>query len=152
MAAPLTASTSSKTPFQWNLAADEAFKILKSKFTSAPNLQVPDPDRQFVVEVDALDVGVRAVPSQRSSADQKLNPCTFCSLRLSLAEGNYDNSNSELLDIKLALEVWWHWLEGTEELFLIWTDHKNLEYVHSVKILNSRQVRYPNHLNLAILI
>ena len=83
IAAPLTGLTSSKVPFKCTTAADEAFRILKARFTSAPILQVPDPDQQFVVEVDASDVGVGAVQSQRSTSDQKLHPCAFFSRQLS---------------------------------------------------------------------
>ena len=42
--------------------------------------------------------------------------------------------------MKLALEEWRHWLEGTKVRFLVWTDHRNLEYIRSAKRLNSRQV------------
>ena len=58
IATPLTALTSSKVTVSWAEAAEEAFQTLKSRFTSAPIVQVPDPDCQFVVEVDASDVGV----------------------------------------------------------------------------------------------
>ncbi|XP_036408034.1 myosin heavy chain, fast skeletal muscle-like [Megalops cyprinoides] len=57
-AAPLTALTSTATRFLWSEAAQRAFDALKSCFTSAPVLTVPDPSRQFVVEVDASDIGV----------------------------------------------------------------------------------------------
>ena len=66
VAAPLTALTSSKVTFRWSFAAEEAFQDLKGRFTSAPILQVPDPAGQLVVEVDASDVGVGAILSQRS--------------------------------------------------------------------------------------
>ena len=52
--------------------------------------------------------------------------------------------NRELLAIKVALEEWRHWLEGAEHLLLVWTDHKNLEYIRSAKRLNSRQARWAN--------
>lgn len=42
----------------------------------------------------------------------------------------------------MALEEWRHWLEGAEQSFLVWTDHKNLEYLHTAKRLNSRQARW----------
>ena len=42
----------------------------------------------------------------------------------------------------MALEEWRHWLEGAEHPFLVWTDHKNLEYIQSAKRLNSRQARW----------
>ncbi|XP_075894338.1 uncharacterized protein LOC142896522 [Nelusetta ayraudi] len=142
VAAPLTALTSSKVPFCWTTAADAAFQALKTRFTSAPILRMPDPDRQYVVEVDASDVGVGAILSQRSVDDQKLHPCAFFSRRLSPAEMKYDIGNRELLAVKLALEEWRHWLEGTKQPFLVWTDHKNLEYIRSAWRLNSRQARW----------
>ena len=57
-------------------------------------------------------------------------------------ERNYDIGNRELLAMKLALEDLRHWLEGTKLLFLVWTDHKNLEYIQSAKRLNSRQAQW----------
>jgi len=39
-----------------------SYQDLKGRFTSAPILQVPDPAGQLVVEVDASDVGVGAMP------------------------------------------------------------------------------------------
>ena len=142
MASPLTALTSTKVQFRWNPAADKAFETLKTRFTSAPILQMPDPDREFVVEVDASDVGVGAVLSQRAASDGKLHPCAFYSRRLSSAEQNYDIGNRELLAVKLALDEWRHWLEGATVPFLVWTDHKNLEYIRTARRLNSRQSRW----------
>ncbi|KAF7640699.1 hypothetical protein LDENG_00022080, partial [Lucifuga dentata] len=127
IAVPLTALNSSKVPFKWTLAVEEAFRDLKSLFTSSPILQLPEPDRQLVVRVDASDVGVGAVLSQRSAEDNKLHPCAFFSRRLTSAERNYDISNRELLAVKLALEEWRHWLEGAKVPFLVWTDYKNLD-------------------------
>ncbi|KAI2657562.1 Transposon Tf2-9 polyprotein [Labeo rohita] len=108
LATPLTALTSTKTPFRWSSAADAAFAKLKSCFVSAPILVAPDPSRQFVVEVDASEVGVGMVLSQRSSADGKMHPCAYFSHRLSPAKRNYDIGNRELLAVKLALEEWRH--------------------------------------------
>ncbi|XP_048027531.1 integrin alpha-M-like [Megalobrama amblycephala] len=142
LAAPLTALTSPATTFRWSAAAEAAFTKLKSRFVSAPILVAPDPSRQFVVEVDASEVGVGAVLSQRSAADDKMHPCAFFSHRLTAAERNYDIGNRELLVVKLALEEWRHWLEGSGVPFIVWTDHKNLEYIRSVKRLNSRQARW----------
>lgn len=96
LAAPLTILTSSKVPFQWSPTADSAFQTLKTRFTSAPILQMPDPNCQFVVEVDASDVGVGAILSHRSANDQNLHPCAFFSRCLSPAERNYDIGNQEL--------------------------------------------------------
>ncbi len=142
LAAPLTSLTSIKTLFRWSSAAEAAFTKLKGCFVSAPILIAPDPSRQFVVEVDASEVGVGAILSQRSSSDDKMHPCAYFSHRLSPTERNYDIGNRELLAVKLALEEWRHWLEGLGVPFIVWTDHKNLEYIKSAKRLNSRQARW----------
>ncbi len=141
VAAPLTALTSIRS-FTWSEVAQNAFDHLKRLFTSAPILITPDPTRQFIVEVDFSDVGVGAILSQRSSWDDKVHPCAFFSHRLTSAERNYDVGNRELLAIRLALGEWRHWLEGASVPFIVWTDHRNLEYIHSAKRLNARQARW----------
>lgn len=87
-------------------------------------------------------VGGEDGPAQGSSSPPqgKLQLCAFFSRCLSPAERNYDNS--ELLAIKLALEEWCHWLERAEHPFTIWTDHKNLIFLHPVKRLNARQAHW----------
>ncbi len=143
IASPLTAMTKRNTSrLVWPPEALQAFKELKARFTSAPILRHPDPERQFTVEVDASNTGVGAVLSQRQGEPAKLYPCAFFSRKLSAAERNYDVGNRELLAMKLALEEWRHWLEGTTHPFIVLTDHKNLEYLRSAKRLNPRQARW----------
>lgn len=67
-------------------------------------------------------MGIRAVLSQKLVEDNKLHPCAILSKTLSLAERNYNVCNRELLALKAALE---HWLEGANQLFLMWTDHRS---------------------------
>lgn len=62
--------------------------------------------------------------------------------KVTTTEQNYDMGNHELLAMKLALEEWWHWLEGTTYPFTALTDHKNLEYLHLSIHLNPRQARW----------
>lgn len=90
-------------------------------------LFIPDPLRQFVVELDTSDVGVGVVLSQRDPRDGRLLPCACLSKKLSSAELNYDIGNREQLAFKVVLEECRHWLEGAEQPFLVWTDHKNIE-------------------------
>ncbi|KAI3366538.1 hypothetical protein L3Q82_000667 [Scortum barcoo] len=78
-AAPLTALTSPSRPFVWSEEAEKAFNRLRTLFTTAPVLVQPDPAQQFVVEVDASDIGVGAVLSQRRGSDGRLHPCAFFS-------------------------------------------------------------------------
>lgn len=139
LAAPLSALTSPKVPFTWSPAVDRDLVDLRHRFTTAPILVHPDLSRQFVVEVDASDIGVGAILHQQSAQDQKLHPYAFLFHRLNSAERNYDLGNRELLPVKMELEEWRHLLEGAEQPFLVWTDHKHFEYLRTAKRLNSRQ-------------
>lgn len=123
IAAPLYALSSPHTPFQCTPLAKEALQQLKTRFTTTPILTVPDPSRQFLVEMDTSNEGVGAVLSQCSENDNKLHPCAFLSRKLSLAERNYIRKR-KLLAVK------------------VWTDHKNLEYIRKAKRVNSRQARW----------
>lgn len=109
------------------------FTRLKVLLTTTRVLLHPDPDRQLVVEADKSDIGVNTVLSQRNSSDQNLHPCAFFSRRFSPAKGNYNVGNWKLLALVLALQEWRHWLEGSAEPFVVWTDHKNLEHLHVAK-------------------
>ncbi|XP_036820925.1 uncharacterized protein LOC118944680 [Oncorhynchus mykiss] len=139
LASHLSALIVPKVSFMWFRAGDRAFRDLKHRFTTAPILVNPDPSHQFVVEADASDVRVGAVLSQRSALDLKLHPCTFFSHSLNTTERNYDVGNRELFAVKIALEEYRHWLEVADHPFIVWTDHKNLEYLRTAKCLNSRQ-------------
>lgn len=90
----------------------------------------------------ANNTGVGAVLSPRCVKENTVHPCVYLSKRLSPAERNYAVGDPELLAIKVALEEWSHWLEGAEQPFLIWTDHKNLKYLKSAKRLNSHHTRW----------
>uniref|UniRef100_A0A6Q2YIJ1 Gypsy retrotransposon integrase-like protein 1 n=1 Tax=Esox lucius TaxID=8010 RepID=A0A6Q2YIJ1_ESOLU len=111
-------------------------------FTSAPVLAHPDPSLPFIVEVDASEVGIGAVLSQLSGTPPKRRPCAFYSRKLSEAERNYGVGDRELLAVFNALTVWRHWLEGARHPFVVWTDHRNLEYIRAARRLNPRQARW----------
>ncbi|XP_061667084.1 uncharacterized protein LOC133495990 [Syngnathoides biaculeatus] len=64
IAAPLHALTSPGNSFEWDVTCQEAFDKLRSSFTTALVLIMQDPERQFVVEVDASDSGMGAVLSE----------------------------------------------------------------------------------------
>jgi len=80
-----------------------------------------------------------ATISQQSPEDDKWHPIAFFSKSLSPVEWNYKIHDKEMLAIIQALEEWQHFLEGAQQKFEMWTDHKNLEYFRSSKKLNQRQ-------------
>ncbi|KAK3527541.1 hypothetical protein QTP86_026647 [Hemibagrus guttatus] len=115
VAAPLTSLLRGKPKkLNWTDQARAAFQRLKSSFTTAPILCHPDPDRPFLVEVDASSSGLGAVHSQQHGDPRRVHPCAFYSRKLTTAEVNYN----------------------------VLTDHRNLEYLRGAKRLNPRQARW----------
>lgn len=91
--------------------------------------------------MDASEIAVGAVISQRQGIKGLMHPVAFFSLKFSPAERNYNVGDWELL-AKVALEEGKYLLEGATHPVLIYTDHKNLEYLRSPRRLKPRQARW----------
>ena len=140
IAASLTRLTC-KDKLEWSTEADQAFETLKKAFTTAPILTHPDFQKPFFLETDASDFALGAVLSQ-SSEDGRLHPVAFHSRKFTAAEINYEIHDKELLAIVDSFQEWRHFLEGAQHPVTVYTDHKNLEYFMSAKVLNRRQARW----------
>lgn len=140
VAAPLTRLTC-KDKLEWGPSAEKAFQDLKTAFTTAPILVHPDFSKAFYLETDASDFALGAVLSQMG-VDEKLHPIAFYSRKFSAAEINYEIHDKELLAIVDSFQEWRHFLEGAAHPVTVYTDHKNLEYFMSARILNRRQARW----------
>ncbi|KAJ8402791.1 hypothetical protein AAFF_G00364630 [Aldrovandia affinis] len=66
-------STPTQFSFRWNPDAQEAFERLKSRFTSAPILALPDPTRSKNIKPDALS-RIYDSPEEESSPEPILPP------------------------------------------------------------------------------
>jgi transposase InsO family protein len=143
---PLTQLTRKETPFRWGLGEIEAFKKIKTSFTTDPVLVTFDPERKITVETDASDYAMAATISQPDD-NGKLHPVAYYSRKFSDAERNYDIHDKELLAIVAAFKEWRVYLEGPKYPVQVLTDHKNLLYFTSTKELNQRQVRWSEELS-----
>ena len=149
---PLTRLTKKTAPWDFSNACLVAFEALKTAFTQAPVLTHFDPALPRIVETDASDYAIAAIASH-VMPDGTIRPIAFHSRTLQAAELNYDTHDKELLAIFEAFELWRHYLEGTEKPVDVVTDHKNLEYFSTTKMLTRRQARWSEYLssfNLAI--
>jgi len=111
-----------------------AFDTLKQAFTSAPILMHWVPDAHFVMETNASDYALAAILSIMTK-DNKIHFVVFHSQMFSTLELNYDVHDKELLAIFEAFKIWRHYLEGSTSPINVVTDHKNLEYFLTTKIL-----------------
>ena len=144
---PLSSLTRKDTPFVWSTACTKAFEQLKSYFVSSPVLAHYHPERTTIVETDASDYAVAAIISQVDPTTLFLHPIAFYSRSMSSAELNYEIYDKELLAIFAAFKEWRHYLEGIPETVEVITDHKNLEYFATTKLLTRRQARWSEYLS-----
>jgi transposase InsO family protein len=142
---PITKLIRKSSKFLWSSAAEEAFKSLKHRFTSAPILKHYNPALQSVIETDSSDFAISAILSQYH--DGILHPIAFMSRKMAPAEQNYDIREKELLALVVAVKLWRHYLEGSELPFKILTDHESLKYFQSSRTLSRRQARWSEEIN-----
>ena len=149
---PLTRLTRKDAPWNFSEACRSAFNLLKKAFTSAPILTHWVPDTPLTVETDASDYAIAGILSLTGD-DNQLRPVAYYSRTLTTPELNYDTHDKELLAIFEAFKHWRHYLEGSATPVDVVTDHKNLEYFSTSKVLTRRQARWLEFLsqfNLAI--
>ena len=91
------------------------------------------PEHQLVVETDASDYALTAILS--IIINDELHPIAFLSHTFTSTEINYDIHDKELLSIFKAFKKWRHYLEGSALPVNVVTDHKNLVYFSTTKIL-----------------
>jgi hypothetical protein len=101
------------------------------------------PNRPTIVETDASDFALGAILSQEVPKEEGsgLHPVAFHSRKFKPAEINYDIHDKEMLAIVVAFKEWEHMLKSTESEITVFTDHKNLEYFATTKVLTRRQAR-----------
>jgi len=98
------------------------------------------------VETDASDYAVAGILSITCS-NREIHPVAFYSQTLTAPELNYDTHNKELLAIFKAFWNWRHYLEGSASPIDVITDHKNLEYFSTSKVLSRRQAQWSEFLS-----
>jgi hypothetical protein len=143
---PLTFLTRKGVPFAWLTEQQMAFDTLKATFTSAPVLAHFDPDRDVIVETDTSDYVSTSVLSQYDD-DNILHPVAYFSKKHSLAECNYEICDKELMVIIRAFEEWCPELQSVINPIRILSNHKNLEYFMTTKLLNRCQAHWSQFLS-----
>ena len=143
---PLTRLTRKGIKWDFSDAARKAFQSLKTAFTTAPILTHWIPDKPIIVETDASDYALGAILSIQLDSGE-IHPVAFHSRTFTAPELNYDTHDKELLAIFEAFRVWRHFLEGSGIPIDVVTDHKNLEYFSTTKVLTRRQARWSEYLS-----
>jgi len=98
------------------------------------------------VETDASDYALAAILSIVNE-DNEVHPVAFHSHTFTAVELNYDTHDKELLAIFEAFKIWQHYLEGLAYPIDVVTDHKNLEYFSTTKVLTRKQAQWSEYLS-----
>ena len=86
------------------------------------------------METDASDYALAAILSIVNK-DNEVHPVTFHSRTFTVVELNYNTHDKELLAIFEAFKIWWYYLEGPVYPIDVVTNHNNLEYFSTTKVL-----------------
>ena len=98
------------------------------------------------METDASDYALGAILSIHTDSGD-IHPIAFHSCSFTPAEINYNTHDKELLAIFAAFTTWRHYLEGSAIPIDVVTDHKNLEYFCTSKVLTCHQARWSEFLS-----
>ena len=141
VARQITELTKKTEKWAWNGEAEAAFTELKQRFTMAPILAHFNAQRPVIIETDVSDFAIGAVLSQWDD-EGRLHPVAFHSRKFQPVEINYKIHDKELLAIVDAFKHWRRYCEGNAHQIQVFSDHQNLEYFITTKVLNRRQARW----------
>ena len=145
IAEPLTELTKKNTLWNWTLQCQEAFDKLKKAFIKGPVLGHFNPDKKCLIECDTSDCMISEVFSQQDINDV-WRPVIYFSQKMISAECNYKIYNKELLAIVQIFEKWCSELKDFKYSVQVLSDHKNLKYFKTFKLLNHWQTHWSEYL------
>uniref|UniRef100_A0A1B6DI21 RNA-directed DNA polymerase n=1 Tax=Clastoptera arizonana TaxID=38151 RepID=A0A1B6DI21_9HEMI len=114
------------------------FEICKNILCNEPLLQYPDFEKEFILTTDASNFAIGAILSQQKNGSDL--PVAYASRTLNKSETNYSAIEKELLAIVWATKYFRPYLFGRK--FKVYTDHKPLQWLFSVKEPNSKLLRW----------
>lgn len=100
-----------------------------------------NPERETILEADCSGFALGGCLSQLDQQG-RVRPIAYYSRRLNSTEVNYPIHDKEMLSIVTCLKEWQAELRSVGKPFTILSDHKNLSFFTSKRLLNERQVRY----------
>ena len=126
-----------------NEAARSAFHKLKKTVMSAPVLAYPDPNKEYLLEMDASKLGLGAVLSQKQS-DGRYHLVAFRSRALHGVEVNNHSAKLKFLTMKCSITHFQTYLLGHH--FKVHMDNNPLTYFLTSPNMNATKQRWISEL------
>jgi hypothetical protein len=131
---PITSLQRKGTKFEWTLKCENDFNLLKELLTSAPMLNIANPNKIFVVCTDACKEGFGGALMQNGHV------IGYESKTFKEHERKYATHDLELAAIVHNLRMCRHYLMGKK--FELRTYHIGLKYLFEQPTLNARKTRW----------
>ena len=135
---PLYELTKAGVDFKWSDECENAFRELKRRLANAPVLARPDLTQDFILDVDWSGKGVGAVLSQKIKGRE--HPIAYTSKALTSSQKKYHPMEGECYALVWALMHFCQYLYRNK--VHLRTDHKPLEWLHSVADAHGRRGRW----------
>ena len=135
---PIRDLLSDKTPWNWGIQQEEAFKEIKKILSNTPVLALYDPKAEAKIRTDASSYGLGAILMQKQSNHQ-WQPVAYTPRALSPTEQRYAQIQKEALGIMWGCEKFSEYISSMR--FQIETDHKPLVPIFTQKSLNDMSPR-----------
>jgi len=130
-----------KVKWEWAQRAELALWKLKRTFTEATILQHCDPAEPIILQMVANGFSNAGNLNQYHDF-RALKPVNVYSRKCSSAGPNKITYDREQLAIVETLHQWRHYRKAENQMVLIGSDHKNIEYFQTSKVLSRRQARW----------
>ena len=123
-----------KGVFWWIATTTKSFEDLKRRIIAQPILALPNFNKVFQVDCDESGAAIGSILCEEGK------PIAFFSENLNEAKKEYFVCYHELCSIVKALKKWRHYLLPKE--FVLFTDHKPLQYIISQGKLNQKHTKW----------
>lgn len=132
-----------KNKFRWEEDQQRAFIALKQALTSPPVLALPNHKDEYILDVDASDLGIGAELLQLQDGNEKV--IAYGSFALSKEQRRYCATRKELLAIVRFTRLYRHYLLGRP--FTVRTDHSSLTWLLRFKEPQGQLARWMEELS-----
>jgi hypothetical protein len=138
-------TTGAKKDWPWMPKMQKFFEELKNRFITAPIFTHFDQAKTCIIEIEELDCVLRAILAQKDD-NARLNLIVFYSRKFQSAEINYEVSARGHLALINPPKMWCHNLEAVLCTMMLYSDHQDLQYFKTTKMLNLRQPHWAQEL------
>jgi hypothetical protein len=138
---PLTNLLCKGVKFRWCDECQIAFDKVKAMLMNHPILLAPDFTKEFILSIDASDIGAGAVLQQKDS-EGIMHPVCYYSKKFNCCQKKYSTVEKETLSLLLALNHFEVYLCNAPYPITVYTDSNPLTFIEKMKCKNQKIARW----------